>query len=157
MKNFSTTLKLTLTSFLTVLMLTAVHSQVKQDTLWAAKDLTLGSGTGQELGDFKDRNLGADASMQICNFDDNESLMSYFEGWAQFDLTGLPALIPDGEDILYTEIVELVRSSRGELNFNDALIALSCRHRGISFIASFDRDFDNVAWLRRVAKPDDLH
>jgi len=50
-------------------------------------------------------------------------------------------VLPDAP-LLYTEIVELVRSSRGELNFNDALIALSCRHRGISLIASFDRDFD---------------
>lgn len=65
-------------------------------------------------------------------------------------------VLPDAP-VLYTEIIELVRSSRGELNFNDALIALSCRHRGISFIASFDRDFDNIAWLQRVAEPDDLH
>jgi len=57
---------------------------------------------------------------------------------------------------LYTDVVELVGSSRGELNFNDALIALSCRHRGISRIASFDRDFDRVAWLQRVAQPEDL-
>jgi len=57
---------------------------------------------------------------------------------------------------LYTDIVELVRSSQGELNFNDALIALSCHHRGIHLIASFDRDFDSVAWLHRLAKPEDL-
>ena len=57
---------------------------------------------------------------------------------------------------LYSDIVELVRSSGGELNFNDALIALSCHHRSIPSIASFDRDFDNVAWLQRLAKPDDL-
>jgi len=57
---------------------------------------------------------------------------------------------------LYTDIVELVRSSNGALNFNDALIALSCHHRDISFIASFDRDFDEVTWLQRLAQPDDL-
>jgi predicted nucleic acid-binding protein len=57
---------------------------------------------------------------------------------------------------LYTDIAELVRSSHGELNFNDALIALSCRHRDIPLIASFDRDFDNVVWLQRVAQPGDL-
>ena len=34
-----------------------------------------------------------------------------------------------------------------ELNFNDALIVLSCQHRGISLIASFDRDFDHVAGI----------
>ena len=57
---------------------------------------------------------------------------------------------------LYHDVVELVRSSQGTLNFNDALIALSCHHRDIPFIASFDRDFDNVAWLHRLATPDDL-
>lgn len=45
---------------------------------------------------------------------------------------------------LYTEIIKLVGSSGGELNFNDALIALACRYRGLSYIASFDRDFDRV-------------
>ena len=57
---------------------------------------------------------------------------------------------------LYGDVVELVRSSRGQLNFNDALIALSCHHRGIPFIASFDRDFDTLSWLQRLAKQDDL-
>jgi predicted nucleic acid-binding protein len=57
---------------------------------------------------------------------------------------------------LYKEIIELVRSSQGMLNFNDALIAISCRERGISLIASFDGDFDHVSWLKRVVQPDDL-
>jgi predicted nucleic acid-binding protein len=57
---------------------------------------------------------------------------------------------------LYAEIIELVRFSRGELNFNDALIALSCRYRSIPFLTSFDRDFDQVSWLKRVAQPSDL-
>jgi len=57
---------------------------------------------------------------------------------------------------LYSDIVELIRSSGGEFNFNDALIALSCHHRDVPFIASFDRDFDHVSWLQRLATPDDL-
>jgi predicted nucleic acid-binding protein len=60
----------------------------------------------------------------------------------------VPALQPD--------ILSLVRTSQGELNFNDALIALACQEREIGFIASFDRDFDQVSWLRRLAKPDDV-
>jgi len=64
-------------------------------------------------------------------------------------------VLPD-VPVLYGGIIELVRSSGGELNFNDALIALSCRHREIPFIASFDRDFDQLAWLHRVSQPDDL-
>ncbi len=64
-------------------------------------------------------------------------------------------VLPD-VPILYTEIIELVRSSGGELNFNDALIALSCRNRDVFLIASFDRDFDRFTWLKRIAQPDDL-
>jgi predicted nucleic acid-binding protein len=56
----------------------------------------------------------------------------------------------------YNRIVELVRESGGELNFNDALIALVCRDYGIPMLASFDRDFDSVNWLKRIAHPSDL-
>ncbi len=57
---------------------------------------------------------------------------------------------------LYAKTLELIKASSGELNFNDALIALACRERGISFLASFDPDFDRLAWLKRVAKPIDV-
>jgi predicted nucleic acid-binding protein len=57
---------------------------------------------------------------------------------------------------LYVEVINMVRSSGGELNFNDALIAISCRNRRIPLLASFDADFDHLAWLRRVAQPDDF-
>ncbi len=56
----------------------------------------------------------------------------------------------------YEAVVALVEQTGGELNFNDALIALSCRERGIDYIASFDADFDRVSWLKRVAFPADL-
>ena len=64
-------------------------------------------------------------------------------------------VLPD-VPVLYPEILDLVRATGGALNFNGALIALSCRHREIPLIASFDRDFDQVEWLQRVAQPDDL-
>ena len=64
-------------------------------------------------------------------------------------------ILPDAP-ALYAEAIEQVRTSEGELNFNDALIALSCRNRGIPRIASFDRDFDSLPWLARVAEPNDL-
>ncbi len=35
-------------------------------------------------------------------------------------------------------------------------IALPIRCREIPLIASFDRDSDQVEWLQRVARPDDL-
>ncbi len=39
---------------------------------------------------------------------------------------------------LYSEVLDLIGSSSGALNFNDALIALACRERDIPAIASFD-------------------
>jgi predicted nucleic acid-binding protein len=57
---------------------------------------------------------------------------------------------------LFREVLEVVSSSSGALNFNDALIALACRERGIEAIASFDEDFDKVGWLYRLAKMEDL-
>lgn len=57
---------------------------------------------------------------------------------------------------LYEEALALIRSSAGALNFNDALIALACRERGIPAIASFDSDFDQVPWLCRLARPEDV-
>lgn len=57
---------------------------------------------------------------------------------------------------LYPQVLEIVRASSGELNFNDALIALACRERGIATIASFDPDFDQIVWLSRWATPADL-
>ena len=55
---------------------------------------------------------------------------------------------------LYDQVIELVQSTSGALNFHDALIALGCRLLRIEVIASFDRDFDQVAWLTRVATPE---
>ena len=57
---------------------------------------------------------------------------------------------------LYSEIINLVQSSAGSLNFNDALISLACRERGIEAIASFDRDFDQIDWLKRLSLPADI-
>jgi predicted nucleic acid-binding protein len=56
--------------------------------------------------------------------------------------------------VLFEEVVALMRSTSGRLNFHDALIALTCRSFGIRVIASFDRDFDQVDWLTRVETPE---
>ncbi len=58
--------------------------------------------------------------------------------------------------ILYEKIIASIRSSQGELNFNDSLIAISCRNRKISFLASFDKDFDTIDWLKRISAPGDF-
>jgi predicted nucleic acid-binding protein len=55
---------------------------------------------------------------------------------------------------LYDQVIELVQSTSGDLNFHDALIALGCRLLGLEVIVSFDRDFDQVAWLTRVDTPE---
>lgn len=57
---------------------------------------------------------------------------------------------------LYDPVLDLMKSSSGTLNFHDALIALSCRERNIPAIASFDEDFDQLSWLRRLASPADV-
>ena len=64
-------------------------------------------------------------------------------------------ILPDTQR-LYQAVLDLMRSSLGALNFNDALIALACQERGIPAVASFDPDFDSIAWLRRLARPEDL-
>ena len=48
----------------------------------------------------------------------------------------------------YPEIIGLIRDSLGALNFNDTLVALGCRELGIECIATFDSDFDSIAWLK---------
>lgn len=74
---------------------------------------------------------------------------------AQVSPEAITWIFPDAPR-LYPEVLELMRSSSGELNFNDALIALVCRERVIPAIASFDADFDQVPWLKRVAGPQDV-
>jgi len=54
---------------------------------------------------------------------------------------------------LYPEILKLVRSSSGRLNFHDALIALLCQEQRVSVLVSFDRDFDIVDWVTRIEQP----
>lgn len=58
---------------------------------------------------------------------------------------------------LYDQVVGLVRETNGEPNFNDALIAVSCRERNIKFLASFDPDFDRIEWLTRISRLPDLN
>jgi predicted nucleic acid-binding protein len=57
---------------------------------------------------------------------------------------------------LYNDIINLIRQTDGKLNFHDALIALCCQELGIQFIFSFDRDFDDVDWLTRIAEEGDI-
>jgi predicted nucleic acid-binding protein len=76
--------------------------------------------------------------------------------WEEHIPTGSISWVLPDVPRLYPQIIALIRSSSGALNFNDALIALACRERGIEAIASFDEDFDQVDWLRRLARAEDL-
>jgi len=71
---------------------------------------------------------------------------------AQVPEAALTWVLPDVPR-LFWDVLDMMRASAGALNFNDALIALACRERGIAAIASFDKDFDGVDWLRRLAGP----
>jgi predicted nucleic acid-binding protein len=57
---------------------------------------------------------------------------------------------------LYADVVNLMRMSKGRLNFNDCLVAIGCRELGLDTIASFDPDFDDIAWLHRVSSADSM-
>ena len=74
---------------------------------------------------------------------------------ARFPPETITWILPDVPR-LYEQVLELIRSSAGELGFNDGLIALACHERDIQALASFDRDFDNIPWLTRAATPDDV-
>jgi hypothetical protein len=137
-----------------LVMLGALQAQVTIDTIWTSEDLTLGSGTGQEGGDYKDRNLGAGGSLQMCNFDHNESLMSYFESWVKFDLTGLE--VPDGQDILYAEILFRVSANTGQgyyayhlMNIDDWVEGTGSGSNptedGLTWTQAQDLDYENEA------------
>jgi len=79
-------------------------------------------------------------------------------------LGGLTKLVPVGDITwvsgearrLYGQVVGLVRSSGGKLNFHDALIALVCREQGIPILVSFDNDFDEVERALKTDKSGEL-
>ena len=73
----------------------------------------------------------------------------------QAPLETITWLLPDVPR-LYSAVLDLIRTTSGAMNFNDALIALACRERLISAIASFDTDFDAIAWLKRLHRPADV-
>jgi len=54
---------------------------------------------------------------------------------------------------LFRQVLDVCRTHQGRLNYNDALMALSCRELGIRRIASFDTDFDALESPRRIASP----
>lgn len=58
-----------------------------------------------------------------------------------------PALTAD----CFANALTIVRSFRGELNFNDARLVVMQRNGDITDVASFDGDFDAVEGFRRIS------
>ncbi|MCK4827236.1 hypothetical protein KA005_66515, partial [bacterium] len=110
----STIVKLMLTSFFSLLFISAAQSQVTQAAFYAVDDVSLMSGTGATLGDPKDLNFGGGPNLAICNFDDFPGYNSPSEVWIKFDLTTLEDSIPDGQAILYAEIATRVSNNTGQ-------------------------------------------
>lgn len=54
---------------------------------------------------------------------------------------------------LFQEVLDLCCAHAGRLNVHDALMALFCRNHELRFLVSFDRDFDELPWLQRIAEP----
>jgi len=52
------------------------------------------------------------------------------------------------EDVEYKEILDI--ASNLKLLPSDVVIALTCKHYGISTILTFDKDFREVPWLRVI-------
>ena len=57
---------------------------------------------------------------------------------------------------IYSKIIELTKETEGKLNFHDALIALFVRNAGLEYVASFDADFDEIAWCTRLKDEKDI-
>jgi hypothetical protein len=113
MRNSTFCLKWFLTTIFTLLVFIPAQSQITQATFYATADLSLGNGTGGDIGDAKDRNFGGGGSIMVTNFDAYPGYMSPFEGWVKFNLASLPDSIPDGEAVLYAELILKVSNNTG--------------------------------------------
>ena len=49
---------------------------------------------------------------------------------------------------LHDRIIELMVKTEGKLNYHDALICLVMKEKGISYIASLDKGFESVSWIK---------
>lgn len=53
----------------------------------------------------------------------------------------------------YEEIVNRIIESEGKINFHDSLIVTFALHHNITFIASFDANFDGIVGITRFFDP----
>lgn len=52
--------------------------------------------------------------------------------------------------------MRLMEAYEGRLNFHDALIVLAAKEMNVPYIASFDKDFDEIEGLTRIKHADDF-
>jgi len=138
--------KIILTSLLSIWMFSAIQSQVTEVTFYAEADLSLGDGTGGDIGDAKIRNFGSGGSIMVTNFDDYVGYMSPFEGWVKFDLTTLADSIPDGETILYAEILMMVSNNTGNGYYCYHLKDIDEWAEGNGSSSSLDETGEGLTW-----------
>ncbi|HWP92379.1 MAG TPA: type II toxin-antitoxin system VapC family toxin [Thermodesulfobacteriota bacterium] len=49
---------------------------------------------------------------------------------------------------LHNRIIEVMVKTNGRLNYHDALISITMKDEGIEEIATFDKDFREIEWLK---------
>jgi predicted nucleic acid-binding protein len=82
-----------------------------------------------------------DTNVLVAALDDRDT-------WHRRATALLDSLLDSSAELLYLDVV--ISESNGVLNFNDALIAITARKLNVEQIASFDADFDQVSWLKRL-------
>ena len=57
---------------------------------------------------------------------------------------------------IYSDIMKLIKEKKGKLNFHDSLISLFMAEQRLSYIASFDTDFDEIDGIMRLSDEDQI-
>jgi predicted nucleic acid-binding protein len=85
--------------------------------------------------------------------DDIERLINVLE--QSFPPASLTWTYPgiDGE---WASVFDLIRKTRGKVNFHDALLAQAALSLGIPHIISFDTNLDELPAWKRIGKPEDI-
>jgi predicted nucleic acid-binding protein len=61
-----------------------------------------------------------------------------------------------GVDEEWASVFDLIRKTRGKVNFHDALLAQAALSLGIPNIVSFDANLDEVTAWKRIGRPEDI-
>ena len=78
---------------------------------------------------------------------DLDAIVAWIEEQRERDLVYVPVFTEQ----TFSEALALVRSSRGELNFNDARVVVMQQNGEIGAVASFDADFASVEGFKLIS------